>query len=214
MALTLYSYWRSTAAYRVRIALNLKGLEHRIVPVNLIRDGGEQKSDNYQRLNPQMLVPTLVHDTQTIAQSLAIIEYLEETFPERPLLPNDPSPRALTRQISYVIAMEMHPLNNLRVLNYLTGSLGVDDAQKRAWYHHWLTLGFDAVAALACKESPYVTGDTLTMADICLVAQMVNAHRFAFDLSAYPHLLAIEKRCLALEAFQKAAPEAQADAMA
>lgn len=212
MALTLYSYWRSTAAYRVRIALNLKRLEHRIVPVHLVRDGGEQKSEAYQNLNPQMLVPTLVHDEHIIVQSLAIIEYLDTVFPSTPLLPADPAARARVRQISYVIAMEMHPLNNLRVLNYLSGPLAVDEAQKRTWYHHWLALGFDAVAALATKNVPYLTGDTLTMADICLVAQIYNAHRFGFDMSAYPELLAIEKRCLALEAFQKAAPEAQGDA--
>ncbi len=214
--LTLYSYWRSSAAYRVRIALNLKGLAYRQVPVHLVRDGGEQRGEQYRALNPQRLVPLLVDEANSgarISQSLAILEYLEEVFPVPALLPADPLERARVRSLAMHIACEIHPLNNLRVLQYLASELGVDDRAKTAWYRHWVAQGLAAV-----EQGLADVGDGLSMGqrpgylEACLVPQVYNARRFDCPLDAYPRILARVARCEALEAFSGAAPEVQPDA--
>jgi maleylpyruvate isomerase len=211
----LYGYWRSTAAYRVRIALALKGLAFDAVPVHLVRDGGQQHADSYRALNPLALVPTLVVDGKALTQSLAIVEWLDETHPSPPLLPDDAWARARAREIALLVACDIHPLNNLRVLNHLTGRLGVDEAAKLAWYHHWVETGLHALEALLAQEErrgPYCVGDTPTLADICLVPQLYNARRFGVDLAAFPTLVAVDAACAGLDAFRRAAPAAQADA--
>ncbi|OLU13271.1 maleylacetoacetate isomerase [Pseudomonas sp. PA1(2017)] len=214
--LTLYGYWRSSAAYRVRIALNLKGLAYRHVPVHLVRDGGEQHGQAYQALNPQGLVPLLVDDENggvPIAQSLAIIEYLEEIFPVPAILPADPVARAQVRALVLHLACDVHPLNNLRVLQYLSRELGVDDAAKNAWYRHWVAEGLAAVEqGLAAYGDAFSLGTRPGYLEACLVPQVYNARRFDCDLDAYPRILALTARCEALEAFRHAAPDAQPDA--
>jgi len=214
--ITLYSYWRSTAAYRVRIALNLKGLDYRIKPVHLVRDGGEQHSPGYMAVNPQQLVPTLEVDGETISQSLAIMEWLEERHAEPALLPEDPIARARARQIALIVACEMHPLNNLRVLQYLQGPLGIDDAAKRNWYQHWVTEGFASVEGLLRQRAvpaDYCVSAEPTIADICVVAQVFNAERFACNMAPFLLIRGISERCLALPAFDRARPENQPDAV-
>jgi maleylacetoacetate isomerase len=211
--LTLYSYWRSSAAYRVRIALNLKALAYRQLPVHLVKNGGQQHAPEYQALNPQQLVPLLVDGETNIAQSLAILEYLEEVFPVPTLLPADPALRAQVRSLALHIACEVHPLNNLRVLQYLSGELGVDDEAKNAWYQHWLHCGLAAVEqGLAVFAGRLSLGEQPGYLEACLVPQVYNARRFNCDLSAYPRILAMTARCEALEAFKQAAPEVQPDA--
>lgn len=211
----LYSYWRSSAAYRVRIALNLKELEHQIIPVNMLKDGGEQLGKEYRKLNPQGLVPTLVDGEITLTQSLAILEYLEEKYPRINLLPVDIENRARVRQFAQLTACDIHPLNNLRVLKYLKQGLNVADDAKDEWYRHWIMLGFEAFEnslTQAKLTGPYCLGAKVTLADLCLVPQMYNAHRFDVPLEAYPTLCAIEQACLELDAFKQAAPEKQIDA--
>lgn len=214
--LTLYSYWRSSAAYRVRIALNLKGLAYQQVPVHLVKDGGQQHSAEYQALNPQELLPLLVDKGNggvRIAQSLAILEYLEEVFPVPALLPSDPAKRAQVRALALHIACDLHPLNNLRVLQYLTGELGVSEAAKDAWYQHWLHKGLAAVeAGLAVFADRLSLGERPGYLEACLVPQLYNARRFNCDLDAYPRILAMAARCDSLPAFQQAAPQVQPDA--
>ncbi|CAD5109327.1 maleylacetoacetate isomerase [Zestomonas carbonaria] len=214
--LTLYSYWRSSAAYRVRIALNLKGLAYRQVPVHLVKDGGQQHASDYLALNPQGLVPLLVDEEGGgvhISQSLAILEYLDEVFPVPALLPVEPPQRALVRALALHIACDVHPLNNLRVLQYLSGELGVDDEAKNAWYLHWVRNGLAAVEqGLAVFGGRLSLGQRPGYLEACLIPQLYNARRFACDLSAYPRLLDMEARCQDLEAFQQAAPEVQPDA--
>ncbi|OLU27396.1 maleylacetoacetate isomerase [Pseudomonas sp. PA15(2017)] len=214
--LQLYGYWRSSAAYRVRIALNLKGLAYRQVPVHLLRDGGEQHGQAYQALNPQGLVPLLVDDEGggvRIAQSLAIIEYLEEIFPVPAILPADPVARAQVRALALHLACEVHPLNNLRVLQYLSRELGVDDAAKSAWYRHWVAEGLAAVEqGAAAYGNAFSLGTRPGYLEACLVPQVYNARRFDCDLDAYRRILALTARCEALEAFRHAAPDAQPDA--
>ncbi|MNO79529.1 Maleylpyruvate isomerase [compost metagenome] len=211
--LTLYSYWRSSAAYRVRIALNLKGLAYRQVPVHLVKDGGQQHSEEYQALNPQELVPLLVAGDARIAQSLAILEYLEETHPQPSLLPRDPLQRAQVRALALHIACDIHPLNNLRVLQYLSGTLAVEDEAKSAWIRHWVEIGLRNVeASLAALPGPLSLGERPGYFEACLIPQLYNARRFDCDLSGLPRILAIEARCQSLEAFQQAAPEVQPDA--
>lgn len=214
--LTLYGYWRSSAAYRVRIALNLKGLAYQLVPVHLVKDGGQQHSVEYQALNPQELLPLLVDQGNggvRIAQSLAILEYLEERFPAPALLPSAAARRAQVRALALHIACDLHPLNNLRVLQYLTGELGVDEAAKDAWYRHWLHKGLAAVeAGLAVFADQLSLGERPGYLEACLVPQLYNARRFNCDLDAYPRILAMAARCETLEAFAQAAPEVQPDA--
>lgn len=211
----LYSYFRSSAAYRVRIALNLKGLPYETVPVHLTRGGGEQFAPGYRQLNPQALVPLLQDAGRVLTQSLAIIEYLEEVHPQPPLLPKDPAARARVRALALAVACDLHPLNNLRVLNYLTGAMGLTDAARQTWYRHWIAEGLEALeASLAGNRETgrFCHGDTPGLADCCLVPQLANAHRSKCDVSPYPTLLRIEKNCQTLEAFRRAAPGEQPDA--
>ncbi len=214
--LKLYGYWRSSAAYRVRIALNLKGLAYQQVPVHLVKDGGQQHSADYQALNPQALLPLLVDEDNggvRIAQSLAIIEYLDEVFPAPALLPSDAAQRAQVRALALHIACDLHPLNNLRVLQYLSGEFGVSDAAKDAWYQHWLHKGLAAVeAGLVVFNDRLSLGERPGYLEACLVPQLYNARRFNCDLAAYPRTLAMAARCEPLSAFQQAAPEEQPDA--
>lgn len=212
---TLYGYFRSSAAYRVRIALNLKGLEYAQIPVNLVK--GEQRSASYLQHNPQGLVPSLVTDDGTrLGQSLAICEYLDERYPAPALLPEDLEGRARVRALANLIACEMHPLNNLRVLKYLVNELGVGEQAKLDWYRHWIREGFDALEAMLTREAgtgDFCHGDTPTLADICLVPQVANAERFECDLSRYPALQRIAAHCREQEAFRRAAPGEQPDAI-
>ncbi|CAD5261331.1 MULTISPECIES: maleylacetoacetate isomerase [Halomonadaceae] len=211
---TLYGYFRSSAAYRVRIALNLKGLDYDQIPVNLVK--GEQRGDDHLMRNPQGLVPSLVLDDSTVVnQSLAICEYLDEVRPEPALLPVNALERAQVRALAQSVACEIHPLNNLRVLKYLVREMGADEAAKLAWYHHWIAEGFTALEATlsnAPSSGDFCHGDTPTLADICLIPQVYNAERFECDLSAYPTIQRIAANCRALPAFEKAAPEVQPDA--
>ena len=211
----LYNYFRSSASYRVRIALQLKGLAYEYIPVHLTHDGGQQRTSQFRALNPQALVPVLAHGPETLTQSLAIIEYLEETYPEPALLPKAAAERARVRALTLALACEVHPLNNLRVLNYLSSKLGLNDAAKTEWYKHWVDQGFAAFEA-SLAQSPHTGrfchGDTPGLADCCLVPQLFNARRFGCDLSGYPILLAIEARCQELPAFRDAAPGQQPDA--
>ncbi len=212
---TLYSYFRSSAAFRVRIALNLKGLKADLRFVHLLKDGGGQHSDAYKHVNPQQLVPTLISGGQAISQSLAILEYLDELAPEPPLLPSDALARARVRQLAQTIACDIHPLNNLRVLRYLEKELGVDGEKRLAWQHHWIAAGFSALETKLAHEPAtglFCHGDDPGMADICLVPQMFNARRSQMQLSAYPTLLRIEEAAYSLAAFQNARPENQPDA--
>jgi maleylpyruvate isomerase len=209
----LYDYFRSTAAYRVRIALNLKGLDYEQRPVSLVK--GEQQREDYKRFNPQGLVPTLVLDNdRVITQSLAICEYLEETHPQPALLPGDPEGRARVRVLAQAVACDIHPVNNLRILKYLTGTLGISEDAKLAWYQHWIAEGLAALETLL--ESPqtgeFCHGDTPSLADVCLVPQVFNACRFECDLAPYPTIARIVDACEALPAFERAQPSRQQDA--
>ncbi|WP_459614667.1 maleylacetoacetate isomerase [Bordetella sp. 2513F-2] len=211
----LYSYFRSSAAYRVRIALNLKGLPYEYVPVHLLKDGGQQLAPDYRRVNPAALVPTLVDGDLSLGQSMAIIEYLDETHPEPALLPADPAGRARVRAIAQAIACDIHPLNNLRVLKYLKHELKVEEEAKNAWYRHWVMLGLESLEQMLAADAQtgrHCHGDAPTLADLCLVPQIYNARRFECDLSAFPTLVRIDAACLALPAFADAAPERQPDA--
>jgi maleylacetoacetate isomerase len=212
--LTLRTYWRSSASYRVRMALNLKGLDHELHPVHLVRDGGEQYSPAYRKLNPQQLVPTLVHGELVLTQSLAILEYLEEAFPEQPLLPADAAGRARVRAIAQAIACEIHPLNNLRVLKYLTGPAGLDEDAKLAWYRHWTETGLAAVEQLLDHPATgrFCHGDEPTLADCCLLPQVYNAHRFECSLDGLDRIAAICEELEKLAPVRDAAPENQPDA--
>jgi maleylacetoacetate isomerase len=211
--LKLHGYFRSSAAYRCRIALNLKGLAHETASVHLIKHGGEHNAPAYRALNPQALVPTLEHDGRVITQSVAIIEYLDETCPEPPLLPGDAGQRARIRAFALAIACDIHPINNLRVLNYLKGPLQQGQAAVDAWYRHWVETGLASCEALLpAAASRFCFGDQASLADICLVPQMYNARRFNCDLSAMPRLSAIDAACRDLPPFAKAAPEVQPDA--
>ena len=212
----LYTYFRSSAAYRVRIALNLKGLEYESLPLHLTRGGGEHRHADYLAVNPQGLIPLLIDGATRIAQSLAIIEYLEETHPEPPLLPRAAAARARVRSLALVIACEIHPLNNLRVLNYLRTPLGHDSTAVSEWYRHWVACGLGALEAEAARapgDQRHLVGSAVTLADICLVPQMYNARRFACDLTPYPRLSEINAHLEELPAFARAAPEAQPDAV-
>ena len=215
----LYSYFRSSAAYRLRIALHLKGLAFDTVPVHLLKGGGEQLQSAYRAINPAALVPALNidadNDGTTLTQSLAIMEYLDETHPDQPLMPRDALGRARVRARAQAIACEIHPLNNLRVLQYLEHDLKLDEATRATWYRHWITLGFTAIEAILAKNSAtgvFCHGDTPGLADCCLIPQIANSRRFQTPLEAFPTILRIEEACLALPAFQNAAPQVQPDA--
>jgi len=205
----LYTYFRSSAAFRVRIALNLKGLEPEQVFVHLRNKA--QSADEYRALNPQALIPTLVHDGYAIGQSLAIIEYLDEIAPQPPLLPPDPIGRAQVRQMAYAVACEIHPLCNMRVQTYLREAFGRGDAEVLTWQHHWIALGLDAVESLA-GPGRFCHGDAPTLADICLIPQLANARRSKLDLAPYPKLLRIEEAAFELPPFIEALPKNQPDA--
>jgi maleylpyruvate isomerase len=208
----LYTYFRSSAAFRVRIALNLKQLPHEMQSIHLTRDGGRQWSPQYRAINPQARVPALALSTgEVLTQSLAIIEYLDEVYPEPPLLPADAVQRAQVRAAAQLIACDIHPLNNTAVLNYVKGTIGLDQAATEAWYRNWILLGFEALEAMI-KPGPYSFGAHVSVADICLVPQVFNARRFKVPLDEFPKLLAVEAACMKLPAFDKARPENQPDA--
>lgn len=210
----LYSYWRSSSAYRVRIALNLKGIQYRQKFVHLVKDGGEQHRTEYRDINPLGLVPALVHGDLTIVQSVSICEYLEETFGGPPLLPPDPGGKARVRSITQSIASEIQPLNNLAVMRYLDEQMQQDSSAINDWYTHWVERGFSAVEAWlsAGADSRFCHGDSPGLADCFLVPQVYNAERFSCDLQPYPHINRITAHCRSLPAFEAAAPENQPDA--
>lgn len=209
--MNLYSYFRSSAAYRVRIVLELKGIEHMRRYVDL--KAGEQEGA-YREINPLGLVPTIEEGNFQLGQSLAIIEYLEDCHPAPPLLPSDPKARAIVRSMSQVVACDIHPLNNLRVLRYLKRRLGADQQQIKQWYAHWITEGFSALEELVSRHGTQTNcfGRMVTLADICLAPQMWNARSMEVDLSAFPRLVAIDQSLTSMPAFEKAAPGTQPDA--
>ncbi|ALA81057.1 maleylacetoacetate isomerase [Stenotrophomonas maltophilia] len=213
--IVLYTYWRSSAAYRVRIALELKGLAWDARPVHLVREGGEQHLDAYRALNPQQLVPTLLHDGHTLTQSLAIVEYLDERFPQVPLLPADAAGRARVRALAQLVACDIHPINNLRVMQYLERNLQLPADARTQWTLHWIAEGLAAMEAMLASSrdtGTFCHGDRPGLADLCLLPQLYNAHRFGLDLTPYPTLLRIEAACQALDAFDRARPQNQPDA--
>ena len=209
----LYSYFRSSAAYRVRIALNLKGIAYETASVHLVKDGGHNKRPEFRAVNPQMRVPVLVAPGgEHLLQSLAIIDYLDETHPEPPLLPKEPIARAKARALAEIVACDIHPLNNTSPLRYLKNTMGQEQSAIDAWYHHWVTEGFEAIEALIDGGGPYACGKTVTLADICLVPQVYNARRLKVPLDRFSKIIAADKACLALPAFDRARPENQPDA--
>ncbi|QNP41443.1 maleylacetoacetate isomerase [Lysobacter solisilvae (ex Woo and Kim 2020)] len=212
--LRLYSYWRSSAAYRVRIGLNLKGLPYEIVPIHLLRDGGQQRTEEYRRINPQGLVPVLQHGSRQLRQSLAILEYLDETWPARPLLPTTARSRQRARALALAIACDVHPLNNLRVLQYFEHEWNVPQPERDAWVQHWINEGFAAIESMLndhLSTGQYCEGETPTIADCCLIPQVYNARRFGIDVARFPTIARIEQACLQLPAFDLARPEMQPD---
>jgi maleylpyruvate isomerase len=209
---TLYSFFRSSAAYRVRIALNFKDLTTDMVPIHLQKEGGLNKKPEYRAVNPQMKVPALKLDSgDVLIQSLAIIEYLDEVHPQPPLLPRGPVERAKVRAVAQVIACDIHPLNNTAPLRYLKHELGQAQDKIDAWYHHWILDGFAAVEALI-SDGPYAFGNEITLADVCLVPQVANARRFKVPLDRFPRIVAVDAACAKIPAFQRARPENQPDA--
>ena len=213
--LKLYGYWRSSAAYRVRIGLNLKGLPYEQIPVHLVRDGGEQHAPAYAETNPQKLVPVLAHGERKIRQSLAILEYLDELWPTPALLPPTPRDRARVRAMAQLIACDIHPLNNLRVLQYLEREWNAPQNERDEWVRHWIVEGFHAFEAMLVEDlarGEFCEGDTPSIADCCLVPQVYNARRFSIDLTPFPTICQIEASCQALPAFEAAMPENQPDA--
>ncbi len=215
-SLRLYGYWRSSAAYRVRIGLNLKGLVYDSAPVHLIRDGGEQHSAAFGRVNPQKFVPVLQHGERMIRQSLAILEYLDETWGgSAALLPATARERARVRALALIVACDIHPLNNLRILQYLESEWNAPQAERDEWVRHWIREGLGAFEGLLADDpatGAFCEGDTPTIADCALIPQVYNARRFAVDMTPYPTIRRIEAECLALPAFDSARPEKQADA--
>jgi maleylacetoacetate isomerase len=208
----LYSYFRSSAAYRVRIALNLKGIAYETASVHLIKAGGHNRRPEFQAVNPQMRVPVLTTPGgENLIQSLAIIEYLDETHPNPPLLPKDPLARAKVRALAELIACDIHPLNNTSPLRYLKHTMGQEQSAIDAWYHHWVIAGFEALEALIAP-APYLCGSAVTIADLCLVPQVANARRLKVPLEKFPKIVAADAACMALPAFDRARPENQPDA--
>lgn len=212
----LYSYWRSSAAYRVRIALNLKQLDHEIVPVHLVNNGGEQHAASYRELNPQETVPTLVDGARVYRQSMAIIEYLDEAYPDNhALLPSTVRERARVRALAQVVGCDIHPLNNLRVMQFLERDFSTPAVERERWTRHWITEGFRALEQMLGESAStglYCDGDSPSLADLCLIPQIYNAHRFDVDMQPYPVISRIGQQCLSLPAFDAARPENQADA--
>lgn len=208
----LYGYFRSSAAYRVRIALNLKDLPHDMESIHLTKEGGRQHAPVFQAINPNKRVPALVlSGGEILTQSVAILEYLDEVYPDPPLLPADAIKRAQVRAFAQLIACDIHPLNNLAPLQYLKGPLGQTQEAADTWYRHWVTAGFDALEKMA-QPGPYAFGSQVTMADICLAPQIFNAQRFKVSMDKYPKLAAIDAACNKLAAFVAARPENQPDA--
>ncbi|KPZ54754.1 MULTISPECIES: maleylacetoacetate isomerase [Pseudoalteromonas] len=207
----LYSYFRSSAAYRVRIALNLKGIEHDIQFVNLLKS--EQLAQPYLDKNVQGLLPAIETEDGVLAQSLAILEWLDESYPQTPLVYGNAWQKAQIRNISYAVACDIHPVNNLRVLKYLSNELNVNDEAKNKWYRHWVEVGFEKIESMLSEDCDFCVGDKPSLADICLVPQVFNALRFNVDMAAYPKIAAIYARCNALPAFNEAAPQNQRDAV-
>jgi maleylpyruvate isomerase len=215
MKTQLYSFWRSSAAFRVRIALNLKGVDHQIIPIHLLKNGGEQTSAEYTDKNPTRLVPLLIEGDHVIHQSLAIIEYLEETHPNPPLLPKSAIDRAWVRALAMDIAIDVHPIGNLRVLRYLMKNLGASAENKDAWSQHWMMLGLENLEKQLGKDARvgrFAYGDTPGLVDICLVPQIFNALSAKMDMKTYPTLMKIFDECMTLPAFIDAAWEKQIDA--
>ena len=215
--LKLYSYWRSSAAYRVRIALNLKRLPYEVVPVSLVDGGGMQHSPEFAQLNPQELVPVLRDGHRTIRQSMAIIEYIDETWETPPLMPPTPRERARVRSLAQLVACDLHPLTNLRVLQYLERDMNVPAPEREVWVRHWVRLGlqaFEKMLAETPSTGTFCEGDTPGLADCMLVPQVYNAQRFGVELAPYPTIRRITAECLAMDAFDAARPEKQPDAPA
>ncbi len=211
----LYSYWRSSAAYRVRIALNLKGLDYEIVPVHLTDEGGHQHSKAFREVNAQGLIPVLSHGHRLFRQSLAIVEYLDEVFPDPALIPSLPRERARVLALAQMIACDIHPLCNLRVLQYLEREFGVADVERERWCRHWIEEGFAAIEAMLVDNpstGSFCEGDEPGLADLCLVPQVYNATRWRVDLARYPTIVKIYEVCMEEDAFIRARPENQADA--
>jgi len=209
----LYGYWRSSAAYRVRIALHLKGLEFESIPVHLVKNGGEQHSDAYIELNPTHLVPTFVDQDVTLHQSIAIVEYLDDKFPTVAIYPKDSIVKAKVKALALDVACEIHPVNNLRVQQYLTQQFSLQESDKLTWSHHWMNIGFMAIEQQLKENSgKYSFGDEITMADICLVPQVYNANRFNLDMAEFPNIARVADNCNQHPAFIAALPENQADA--
>ena len=213
--LKLYDFWRSSAAYRVRIGLNLKGVEYEAVPINIAPGKDEQKSAAYRAANPQMRVPALETPQGVLTQSMAILDWLNTTYPAPSFLPTDPWDAAQARAFALTIATDIHPLNNLAPLAYLRERFGADEDAINAWYRHWIVVGFEALEAqLAARAAtPFAFGDTPSLADICIVPQCANARRFKVDLGPFPRLVAIDAHARAHPAFERAAPENQKDAV-
>ncbi|MCK6261717.1 maleylacetoacetate isomerase [Vibrio sp. ZSDE26] len=210
---TLYGYWRSSAAYRVRIALNLKKLDYQQVSVNLIKNGGEQHHAHYSALNPSELVPVLIDDNLKLTQSLSIIEYLDEQYPQCPLIPSETEAKYRVKALAQDIAIDIHPINNLRILQYLAGELELTDVKKADWYRHWIEVGFHSLEKkLAQSSGHYCEGDSLSLVDLCLVPQVYNANRFNVDMNAFPIIERINNTLTMHPAFIAAAPENQPDA--
>jgi len=213
--LRLFSYWRSSAAYRVRIGLNLKGLPHELAPVHLLRGGGEQHSAEFRETNPQGLVPVLQHGQRMLRQSVAILEYLDEVWPQPALLPATARERQRVRALAQLVACDIHPLNNLRVLQYFENEWHVPQPEREEWVRHWIIDGLSAFEAMLADHPStdmFCDGHAPTIADCCLIPQLYNARRFGLDLTAYPTIQRIEAACLALPAFDAARPEKQPDA--
>ena len=211
----LYTYFRSSAAYRVRIALNLKELNYDAIPVHLLRDGGEQLQEQYRAINPSGLVPAFQDDYITLTQSMAILEYLEDAYPEIPLMPKDPAGRARVRELAQIVACDIHPVNNLRILRYLVKDLGLSEEVKTEWYRHWLVGGLEVLEKHLARDpsaGPLCHGYNPTIADCFLVPQVFNATRHGIDVSVYPNIARVNEACASIPAFVAAHPSNQPDA--